>query len=277
MGKSVETELRGAWLDARGVVWRGSDFDDAHGTFRRRHPDDVKSFEFGNTKEAKEAFIPLIRNVLNNRHPVHLIDSRAQAHRSIMGAIEELNLFSLCRKQGIQIVLFLFPSDEVESMNNVRALVKFGAGVVNFVVVDNPARTAGKLYRGSPFEKALEKVGAKSITMPVISSMTMLAMQQAEMKASRGISFAEFASPSSGHLEPIMIEEMQWVLTRMYWQYDSISDILLPAPIAAKIKTSLIDEPVVQQSTTLDDNDFGFNFGEDSPMKNSPRAVTKPK
>ena len=77
MGKSVETELRGAWLDARGIAWRGSDFDDAHGTFRRRHPDDVNSFGFGNTKEAKEAFIPLIHNVLLNRHPIHLIDSRA--------------------------------------------------------------------------------------------------------------------------------------------------------------------------------------------------------
>ena len=277
LGKSFETELRAAWLDARGVTWSGSDFDDAHGTFRKRHRTDVKSFEFGNTKEAKEAFIPLIRIVLRNQHPVHLIDSRAQAHRFIMEAVEELNLFSLCSKQGIRLVLFLFPSDEVESMENVRSLVKFGAGMVNFVVVHNPARTAGKLYRGSPFEAVLGNVGAKTITLPIISTMTVLAMQQAEVKEGRGISFAEFATPETRHLDPIMVEEMQWVLTRMYEQYDAISDLLLPASISANAKTQVPDEVTNRKSASLNDNDFGFNFGDDTPSKNQPRPAGKAK
>ncbi len=235
-GKSLETELRCAWLDARGVPWRGSDLDDRHQTFHQRHPADVKPYKIGNEAEAKETFMGVFREILQDPAPVHVMDTRAQIDELFITAVEELDFLALCREEGIRMTLFLFPTDELESMANFARLVKFGAGVVDIVVVNNPVKAKGKLYFGSTLEATLKQYGAQTITVPGINYTTLRAMEIAEIKAGRGISFAEFASHESGHLERIMVREIQFTLSRMYSAYDRIAELLLPSESAAKLR-----------------------------------------
>ncbi len=260
LGKSLETEFRVAWLERHGVSWHGSDLDDRHATFSGRHPDQTKRYKLGNEQEAKAAFLALFRGILREPAPVHVIDTRAQADELFMAAVEELNFFELCQEHGIRTTFFLFPSDEAESMRNFARLAKFGDEAVDFVVVQNPTKSKGDLYRGSKLEKALEGDGARTLTMPTITPVTLMAMERAEAKAGHGISFAEFASPESHHLERILAGELQWALTRMFEQYDAMAELLLPTEQAEKIKAATT--AATKKKPKVKEDDFGLNFGE---------------
>ena len=261
LGKSLETECRVAWLDHHGVSWHGSDLDDRHATFSNRHPDQTRRYKLGNEQEAKDAFLALFRGILQAPAAVHVIDTRAQADELFMAAVDELHFFELCQKHGIRTTFFLFPSDESESMQNFIGLVQFGGHAVDFVVVQNPAKSKASLYQGSRIEKALENAGARTLTVPTLTTHTLLAMERAEAKARRGISFAEFAAPESGHLEPIMAGELQWALTRMFEQYDAFAELLLPSDLAEKAKAAA-KSTATRKKARFKDEDLSLNFGE---------------
>ena len=261
IGKSLETEMRVSWLAARGIGWDGSDLDDRHATFSARHPQVTARYKLGNVVEANATFLTLFRRVLRNPFAVHVIDMRAQADELFSSALEELTLLELCAEQGIGLTFFLFPVDDAESMANFGRLVQFGGGRVDFVVVRNPVKSQGNLYFGSRLEKTLANAGAKTITLPTITPVTMMAMERAESKAGRGISFAEFASPETEHLERIMKGEIQWALTRMYQQYDAIAELLVPTEFAAKIRAEANEDRTTKKPHGKN-QDFGLNFGE---------------
>lgn len=277
LGKSLETEFRVAWLDRHRVPWVGSDLDDRHGTFSGRHPGEVKTYKLGNEAEAKAAFLALFRGVLREATAserdaaapasavaVHVLDTRAQADALFMAAVEELNFFELCAEEGIRPTFFLFPSDETESMVNFARLVRFGGDAVDFVVVENPTRNRAELYRGSRLEAALARAGAKTLTPPTLTPMTLLAIERAEAKAGRGLSFAELAAPEAGHLERILAGELQWALTRMFEQYDAIAELLLPGELAARVKAKAGRGGGGNREARNrpSQDDLGLNFGE---------------
>ena len=64
--------------------------------------------------------------------------------------------------------------------------------------------------------------------MPVVTSITLLAIKRAEVKAGRKLSFAEVAYPGAAHLELMLAGEMQWAMQQMFRQYDTIADLLVP-------------------------------------------------
>jgi hypothetical protein len=74
----------------------------------------------------------------------------------------------------------------------------------------------------------LKKFGAKELTLPVVTSITLLAIKRAEAKAGRKLSFAEVATPGAAHLELMLAGEMQWAMQQMFRQNDTIADLLVP-------------------------------------------------
>jgi hypothetical protein len=228
LGKSFETEFRTAWLDHLGVPWSGSDLDDRHQTFAARHPDQVRSYHLGGEQESKTSLLSLFRRVLRVPSPVHVIDTRAQADALIVAALEELQILEICEEAGVRLVFFLFPTDDTESMQNLARLFVFAGDRVDYVVVHNPAKARGDLYKGSRLEAQLAEFGAKAVSLPVITPTTLLAIEKAEAVAGRGLSFAELSHPGSGHLERLLAGEVQWAMGRMFRQYGELADLLLP-------------------------------------------------
>jgi hypothetical protein len=84
-------------------------------------------------------------------------------------------------------------------------------------------------HKKSNFEAELKKFGAKEITLPVVTSITLLAIKRAEAKAGRKLSFAEVATTGPPHLELMLAGEMQWAMQQMFRQYDLIADLLVPS------------------------------------------------
>jgi len=228
LGKSFEAEFRTAWLDYHQISWDGSDLDDRHHSFADRHPKQVQSHTLGNDEDSKSTLLGLFRGVSRNDAPVHVIDCRAQADGLIVQALESLQLLESLATQGIRFTFFLFPSDDTESMNNLLDLFYFAGDRVDYVVVHNPAKVRTNLFKKSNIEAELKKFGAKEITLPVVTSITMLAIKRAEAKAGRKLNFAEVATPGSAHLEMMLAGEMQWAMQQMFRQYDEVADLLVP-------------------------------------------------
>ena len=256
LGKSFEAEFRTAWLDKLGVRWNGSDLDDRHHTFASRHNDAVRSYQLGNEHESKTALLSLFRRVLKNSAPVHVIDTRAQADALIMAALEELQVLDVCAEQGVRLTFFLFPTDDTESMTNAGGLFFYAGDRVDYVIVHNPAKARGDLFKGSQMEKQLMEFGAKSVTLPAITPTTLLATEKAEAIARRGLSFAELSQVEAGHLERLLAGEIQWAMQKMFRQYEEIADLLLPTEFVPKEKSASAKEKTQAEPQPQ------LNFGE---------------
>lgn len=228
LGKSFEAEFRTAWLDYHQIVWNGSDLDDRHHSFADRHPEQVQSYVLGSPDESKSTLLGLFRNVSRNDAPVHVIDCRAQADGLIVQALDSLQLLESLAQQGIRFTFFLFPSEDTESMSNLLDLFYFAGDRVDYVIVHNPAKVRTNLFRKSNIEAELKKFGAREIILPIVTSITLLAIKRAEAKVGNKLSFADVAVPGAPHLELMLAGEMQWAMQQMFRQYDTVADLLVP-------------------------------------------------
>jgi hypothetical protein len=244
LGKSFEAEFRTAWLDYHGIQWNGSDLDDRHCSFADRHPQQVQSYTLGNDDDSKSTLLGLFRNVSRSNAPVHVIDCRSQADGLIVQALDSLQLLESLAAQGIRFTFFLFPSEDTESMSNLLDLFYFAGDRVDYVIVHNPAKVRTNLFKKSNIEAELKKFGAKELSLPVVTSITLLAIKRAEAKAGRKLSFAEVALPKATHLELILAGEMQWAMQQMFRQYDMIADLLVSEQQLPDVQ--LQPEPVVK-------------------------------
>jgi hypothetical protein len=129
----------------------------------------------------------------------------------------------------IRFTFFLFPSEDTESMSNLLDLFYFAGDRVDYVVVHNPAKVRTNLFKKSNIEAELKKFGAKELTLPVVTSITLLAIKRAEAKSARKLSFAEVGTPGASHLELMLAGEMQWAMQQMFRQYDAVADLLVPS------------------------------------------------
>jgi hypothetical protein len=256
LGKSFEAEFRVAWLDRLGISWTGSDLDDRHQTFASRHREVVRSYQLGNAQESKMALLSLFRRVLKDGAPVHVIDTRAQADALILSALDELQILDVCAEQNTRLTFFLFPTDETESMHNVGRLFMNAGDRVDYIIVHNPAKARGDLFKGSPLEAQLIEFGAKAITLPPVTPTTLLAIEKAEAQARRALSFAEVSQVEAGHLERLLAGEVQWAMGKMFRQYDAIDDLLLPTELTPG------EKPAAQASAREEEAQPGLNFGE---------------
>src|SRR6202142_142160 len=228
LGKSFEAEFRTAWLDYHQIIWNGSDLDDRHHSFFDRHPKQVQSYTLGNDDDSKSTLLGLFRNVSRSSAPVHVIDCRAQADGLIVQALGSLQSLESLATQCIRFTFLLFPSEDTESMNNLLDLFYFAGDRVDYVVVHNPAKVRTNLFKKSNIKAELKKFGAKELTLPVVTSITLLAIKRAEAKAGHKLSFAEAATPGTPHLELMLAGELQWAMQQMFRQYDQVADLLVP-------------------------------------------------
>ena len=257
LGKSFEAEFRTAWLDYHGIHWNGSDLDDRHHSFADRHPDQVQSYKLGSDDESKSTMLGLFRNVSRNDASVHVIDCRAQADGLIVQALDSLQLLESLATQGIRFTFFLFPSEDTESMSNLLDLFYFAGDRVDYAVVHNPAKVRTNLFKKSNIETELKKFGAKELTLPVVTSITLLAIKRAEAKAGRKLCFAEVATPGTSHLELMLTGEMQWAMQQMFRQYGAIADLLVPSAQMPELEPQ--SEPAAKPARSKQPM---FNLGE---------------
>jgi hypothetical protein len=231
LGKSFETEFRVAWLRWLEIPWDGSDLDDRHHTFQDRHPQVVKSYRLGNQQDSKATLLNLFRRIPTLAAPVHVIDCRAQADELILQTLDELQILDSLAEVGVKFTFLLFPSEDTESMNNLMDLFEFAGDRVDYLIVHNPAKVRTDLFTKSGLESELLQFGAKIVTLPSITPVTLLAIKRAEAKIGRKLSFGELVQSGASHLERMLAGEMQWAMQRMFPQYLAAAKELLPTDL----------------------------------------------
>ncbi len=233
LGKSFETECRSAWLDALGIEWIGYDLDDRHRTFSKRHSQKVKLVNLDHG--AKDALLSVFSEAFKRPEPVVMMDTRAQSDHLMLEAILELKVFERAQQIGARFVYTLFPSDDNESLQNLAQIIKISAGKVDYVIARNPAKAKGRIYDQAPLKVTLmEKLKAKEIQIPTMTSTTQQILEKEERIRQRGISFSEFAEGTL-ELDPLVTGEMAYLLGRMATQYNNMAELLIPESQIDKI------------------------------------------
>jgi len=250
LGKSFETECRVNYLDALGIPWFGYDLDDRHSTFLDRHPDKVEMFSLENG--AKDAILRLMARAMERPEPVILIDCRAQADLLIRESFDSLGVFDRAKQAGCQFVVSLFPSDDNESLKNLADIARWGAGKASFVIVRNPAKARAHIFDASPMRASLiEKLNAKEIRIPEITSTSLQALEKLEREQRRAFTFGEFANGVEG-VDALITGEFAFLLGQMARQYTKIALVLLPESELGKVPKPESSKPPVKETDLLD-------------------------
>jgi hypothetical protein len=236
LGKSFFLEPLTNWYAAHQIEWAGADLDDRHRTFSSRHPNEVKSYTLGNEIEAKDTFLRILRGVLREKPPVFLIDTRAQADALVIGALRELNFLELAKAEKTRLTFLLFPIDDNEAMNNLRAVVEFGRDGVDYLIINNPAKHRSRLFTGSMMHRYLLEFGAGEITLPAVTPTTLQIVEKIERQQGRSIGFAEAAANKELGLDPLVSGELSYFLSTVGADLNRVASILAAQKIAEKVQ-----------------------------------------
>ena len=236
LGKSFETECRIAWLDALGVQWKGFDLDDRHHTFVDRHPSKVQLVNLD--EGSKDVMLGMFAEIFQSTEPIIVIDTRAQADRLILEAFNHLRILERAEGENVRFVISLFPTDDNESMENLKSIIQWGSRRVDYVIIRNKVRARSIMFDQSQMRSTLvEKLEAKEINVPSITTTSIQTLEKVEREEKRAIGFNEFASGWKG-VDPLITGEYAYLLGQMASQYNEIAKILLPETELGKVVKS---------------------------------------
>jgi hypothetical protein len=252
LGKSTECLARIEWLNGHSIPWQAYDLDDAHRSIFKRYPAQTKLLPVSGPESA-EQLLRVFRNA--GRTPVQIMDARAQATDEILRVIERTHFLSIAAEQGIRMTVFLFPFDDLATMENLEHIVRQLADGVDFIIVRNPAKNQTRMYDGSGLQSALADWGAVEITMPALFRSTLLQLDELEARHKRGITWAEAIGNRNLKLDLFARGDLESFLRDIYVQYDAIAGHLLPTDAAAQIQPPKVPPADPQQILQ-----GGFNF-----------------
>lgn len=232
LGKSTECLARIEWLKSLSVEWQAYDLDDAHQSIVKRYPEKTKLISVSGP-ESGEQLLRVFRNA--GRTPVQIVDARAQATEEILGVMERTHFLSVAEAQGIRMTVFLFPYDDLATMQNLETIVRTLEAAVDYVVVRNPVKNPTRMFDGSGLQSALQEWGSAEITMPALFKSTLLQLDELEARHGRGISWAEAIGNPELNLEVFARGDLECFLADLHAEYHAIAHLLLPTDLAATV------------------------------------------
>ncbi|MDX1951066.1 MAG: hypothetical protein SFY81_02715 [Verrucomicrobiota bacterium] len=255
LGKSTECLARIEWLNRHAIEWQAYDLDDAHRSIFKRYPSQTKLLTISGPESA-EQLLRVFRNA--GQTPIQIMDARAQATDEILRVIHRSHFLSIAAEKGIRMTVFLFPYDDLATMENLERIVRELGDAVDYAVVRNPAKNQTRMFDGSDLQSILNKWGGVEITMPVLFKSTLLQLDELEARHQRGITWAEAIGNLDLNLDPFARGDLESFLSDVYRQYDPIASQLLPTDAAANIQPES-----VLAIETKPDFKSRFNFNTD--------------
>ncbi len=233
LGKSTECLARIEWLNRHTIEWQAYDLDDAHRSIFKRYPIQTKLLAVSGPESA-EQLLRVFRSA--GRTPVQIMDARAQATDEILRVIQRTHFLSIAADQGIRMTVFLFPFDDLATMENLEMIVRELGDAVDYVIVRNPAKNQTRMYDGSGLQSILTEWSAVEITLPVLFKSTLLQLDELEARHGRGIPWSEAIGNRDLKLDAFARGDLESFLTDTFAQYDAVATQLLPEDAAAMVK-----------------------------------------
>ena len=256
LGKSTECLARIEWLKNLSVEWQAYDLDDAHRSV------------FSATRSALSSFRFLARKARSNCCASSAMPGKRQfrswthaprQRTKILRVIQRTQFLSIAADQGIRMTVFVFPYDDLATMQNLEGVVRELGNAVDYVVVRNPAKNPTRMFDGSGLQSIIKEWGGAEITMPAMFKSTLLQLDELEARHERGITWAEAIGNRDLKLDVFARGDLESFLTDMHAQYDAIAGHLLPTDMAAKVQPKKQATP----STAKADFQSRLNFNWD--------------
>jgi len=247
IGKSTALQICCAWLEQRGIEWRGFDLDADHQSLARIFPGVVKSVALG--EEPEGDLIRILKHCAES--PVTVIDPRAHMSQVVLRTWEMIRFQESFAETGGRVTALLFPADDLEVMSDIDQTVTRLGDSVDYVVVKNRARAPRtRMYDGSELESCLNDLGAEELEIPVLLSLARNQLAAQEAALGRGISHVEAAANRDLKFDPmvrLIIED--WIKT-LFRRFDRLGEKILPTEMAGKIAPvdtrPLVSVPVIR-------------------------------
>jgi hypothetical protein len=253
LGKSTECLARIEWLKSLSVEWQAYDLDDAHRSVFKRYPEQTKLISVSGPESA-EQLLRVFRNA--GRTPVQIMDARAQATDEILRVMQRTHFLSVAADQGIRMTVFVFPYDDLATMQNLETVVRELGDAVDYVVVRNPAKNPTRMFDSSGLQSILKEWHGAEITMPVLFKSTLLQLDELEARHGRGISWAEAIGNRDLKLDVFARGDLESFLAEIHSEYDSIAGHLLPTNLAAEVQPK---KPAAAAAKANFQSRFNFN------------------
>ncbi len=232
LGKSTEAIARCEWMNRRGIAWSGYDLDAFNRTLSGTYGK-VRFIEAGQEPEGE--LIKIFRQITQSE--VTVVDPSAHMNRTILRAIDMVQLPKMCAEASARVTVLIYPVDEVSDMDDIAQTVETLTDSVDWVIVRNPVKIpTSKFFQGSELEAELLSYGAKRLEIPSLLSDTRNHLRAREVQLGRGLSPAEALANTDVQLDTahrIILE--QW-LADLFGRFDVIAGQLIPTAKAGMLK-----------------------------------------
>ncbi|MBT5902294.1 MAG: hypothetical protein HOH58_09320 [Opitutaceae bacterium] len=225
-GKSTTVAAISQWWDHHSFEWRGFDLDPDHQSYSRWFPGQVNSVPL--SEEPQGDAIRALRATLPHR--ISGIDPRAHLASLLLDAIETTQFTSLYASEGGRVTALLFPSDDLEIMDDIDGSVRRLGDSVDYLVVRNRARAPHtRMLDGSPLEQDLRKLGAGFVEIPCLLAIARNQLAAKESEQGRGITHVEAAMNDDLGFDVMTKMVIQSWVKGVFTRLDEVAHLLLPA------------------------------------------------
>jgi hypothetical protein len=220
VGKSIFAETLIHWLQFAGVSFAGIDSDAEHRTLSSRH----QEISFFNAVENSDNFVKLIAGIPPT--PVVICDFPAQATGFLLENWNTYNVSEVMAAKGTRPVNIIFAADDqTAQISAARILAQFGDSS-DYLIVRNPARARSDEFNKLGLYQALQKAGAREITLPTILAATLTQVQEVSKTRQAYVTLDDAAKdPAFPMINRFDIETFQ---NKVLAQLEDVADILLP-------------------------------------------------
>ena len=217
VGKSTAIQSLASYLDFAGVTWDGVDADPEHRSFSSAFPD-VAHFPLSSPESLDQIF----------RHadsaPVCLADFPAGSTETILDHLKRRQVLTGFAERGVRMTVLLFSSPDPTAEASFRAVFTTLKNQVDFIVVRNDARFSSARFAGSPAGKALAELGAPTVILPALSSLSLREVAQTESKLRRRLSLAE----ARQHVGTDSRLDLDYFTNQVWAQWEQHAALIVP-------------------------------------------------
>ena len=242
VGKSTAIQSLASYLKFAGVTWDGVDDDPDHRSFSSASPD-VAHFPLTSPESLDQIF----------RHadsaPVCLVDFPAGSTETILDHLKRRQVLTGFAERGVRMTVLLFSSPDPTAEASFRAVFTTLKNQVDFIVVQNDARFSSARFAGSPAGKALAELGAPTVILPALSSLSLREVAQAESKLRRRLTLSE----ARAHVGTDSRLDLDYFVNQTWAQWEQHTVLLVPDMKLIQHRLERATEPAAAKNAAYDE------------------------
>jgi len=201
LGKSTFFALLAQYFQVQGIPFHGFDLDGDHQSLSRLFPDAIELAPTGS--EPVGDMLKVLRASVHS--PITIVDPRAHLGEHLLEALRITEFSRYLSESGGQLWLAVFPSDDLEVMQNTDKVISALQGAAQYIIIRNRGRSPQtRMFDGSALEHDILALGGVSLEIPSLLGWARNHLAALEAEQERGISHLEAIKNMELRLDPMV-------------------------------------------------------------------------